>query len=142
MFAEPTPMDHGKAAHNFLVVYCNFYPPLRFKSRGRIMQVFCFDRALYSAMMDLLEAKRLLLYSEHGPPLPTADGQLARPTPQERAKLRSKDLLIGVPCPSHGMSNGTKWGASRYCNDGVLDALHKRLEPSQTGTFFCRTQKQ
>jgi hypothetical protein len=123
MFAEPRPLQHGGRSGNFLTVLNEFWESLRFSTKGPIIEVFCFDGELFTAMQKLISGKRTLMYDMFDelliPRLVSDDEPIV-----DKALLKATHFQLFVKCTSHSLSNGTKWGLSRWATGEVIDELY------------------
>jgi hypothetical protein len=123
LFAEPRPLEHGARSPNFLSALIDFCEPLRFSTKGPIVEVFCFDGEMFSAMQTLISGRRNLMYEMSdallAPRLITDDDLV-----MDVGLLKALHFQLFVKCTSHSLSNATKWGLSRWSGDDVNDNLY------------------
>ncbi len=123
LFGEPRPLEHGARSGNFLTVLNEFHESLRFSSKGPIVEVFCFDGELFTAMQKLVSGRRCRMYEMSDvlllPRLVTEEDQII-----DLGLLKATHFQLFVKCTSHSLSNGTKWGLSRWGSSDVIDSLY------------------
>jgi hypothetical protein len=123
LFGEPRPLEHGARSGNFMNVLTEFHESLRFSSKGPIVEVFCFDGELFTAMQKLISGRRSLMYEMSEvlllPRLVTEEDPII-----DLGLLKATHFQLFVKCTSHSLSNGTKWGLSRWGSTDVIDLLY------------------
>jgi len=123
VFAEPRPLQHGARHGNFFKVLEEFWDSARFTTAGPVVEVYCFDGELFTALQKLISGKRSLLYQ-------MADQILAPRLVSEDLPFLDVPLLkathfqLFVKCTSHSLSNGMKLGLSRWASDNIIDDLY------------------
>lgn len=123
MFAEPRPLEDGARSGNFFAVLGDFWEPLRFTARSPIVEVFCFDGELFTALQKLISGKRNLMYDMADDLLlPRLAGE-QDPT-IDVAMLKATHFQLFIKCASHSVSNATKWGLSRWAGQDIIDELY------------------
>ena len=126
LFAEPRPLLHGARSGNFFTTFVEFYEPARLTTKGPIVEVFCFDGELFTALERLINGRRNLMYDT------AEDLLIPRLSDDEHdidvGLLSALHFQLFVKCTSHSFSNATKWGLSRWGSDELIDELYIAIQ--------------
>ena len=123
IFAEPRPLQHGARSGNFFNALIDFSESPRFYTKGPLVEVFCFDGELFTALGKLISGRKAMMYDMADDVL--IDRLATRADPfVDVPLLKASYFLLFIKCTSHSMSNATKWGLSRWGTIDTIDDLY------------------
>ena len=116
-FSAPRALLNGVGSLELFGAACEFCHTLRSRGHeGASLTVYVFDRALFSAMMRLLQGRHELFYHPIYGSCPVED----------KADLRNTDLVEGIPCTVHGGQLAVIW-ALKHVKDGVETSSNAKM---------------
>lgn len=123
VFVEPRPLGHGARSSNFLTVLNEFWQSPRLATKAHVVEVFCFDGELFTALQKLISGKRQLMYEMAEELILPSLSQVGGDDAIDIDLLAATHFQLYVKCTSHSLSNGTKCGLSRWTGPDVIDDL-------------------
>jgi len=126
MISDVLTLAAGKKAWNLFTAAAHC-PPLARKvgHKGTIVQHFCADRAIFTALDRKLRQRSEAYYAEGAGPELGADGLL----------LQLADWAVGIGCACHDAQNTFKWSLRKYASPGDLRGLHIVMFAHRYGTL-------
>jgi hypothetical protein len=119
MISDVLLLSAGKKTWNMFSAAARFFPlPRKSGHKGIVVQHFCADRAIFTALDRRLRQRSQAFYTEGlGPDLG-----------DERLMLELTDWSVSTGCVCHDAHNALKWGLSRHTSPDELRGLHVVME--------------
>ena len=125
----PVPLSKGKAAPNLFTAAAKLDPMIRsWDHPGIVLQHSVCDRAIHSALENLLRARQAAYYHpEHGM------------VSEEDAGYKAlQDMWFSTPCAAHAAQNSIQWSLPSLCSPQVLQNLHVAIESLRNSFSLLR----
>ena len=128
LFAEPTPMSHGKSSWFIFDAACKFFPlPRSLGHHGVCVYQVVADRLQLSAVARLLQARQEGFYRE--------DADLGEASQAPSPFLHLRDVFVLCGCSLHDIQNALRWSVQSLLKGDVLKECHIGLEALRNSTL-------